>query len=475
MPSVFSISQRICRLPSAQLAAGATSPPPTPSRSSRVGDPVGQRQPVGGHVGPFALAHQAGNIDGGRALQPAGVAMDAQVGDVLELVAGQMAEVERAGQNAADQVGLRPRRSLFGRAKRKIGHMRSRGACVRHSPQRLQAATASATRDGSQFSCSSTRLRSLGGASSVASAGAATAAPDAASGQRAQVVAVSRSGSSPTILPGLRMFCGSKICFTSRNTSYSGPACWRRNAVRLRPQACSPLIAAADGEHLLVEVVGQPPHPLDVVRVRQIEERLEVQLPVAGVAEQRGGHLVPLQHVLHPHEEVGQAPPAARPCPRRPAPAGSGPSRDTAPAAPCRPGARTAPSRRASKACRAPNASRRCCQSSSTSRCSRSRTSSGSSPSCSTSSTASVSGGNQLVETRLGLAGEAQVPAVHQVAGRGLARQDLRAPRGRPSPGSRTAAAPRRDAAAAAAVASVASVIRASVPSEPASSRATSR
>ena len=43
-----------------------------------------------------------------------------------------------------------------------------------------------------------------------------------------------------------------------------------------------------------------------VVGVGQVEKRLDVQLPLAGVAEQRGGHLVPLQHVLHPHQEIGQ-------------------------------------------------------------------------------------------------------------------------------------------------------------------------
>ena len=118
-----------------------------------------------------------------------------------------------------------------------------------------------------------------------------------------------------------------------------------------------------------------------------------MELALAGVAEQRGGDLVALQHVLHPHQEIGQHLGRRRPCLRRRAPAGWAPSPDTAPAAPCRPAARTRSVSSSSNACRAPKASRFCCHISSTSRCSRSRTSSGSSPSCSTSSTASVSGG----------------------------------------------------------------------------------
>ena len=45
--------------------------------------------------------------------------------------------------------------------------MRSVGVCVRHSPQRLHAATASRTRAGSQFNCNSTRFRSAGDGSSA--------------------------------------------------------------------------------------------------------------------------------------------------------------------------------------------------------------------------------------------------------------------------------------------------------------------
>ena len=44
--------------------------------------------------------------------------------------------------------------------KRKMGHIRTCGDCERHSPQRLHGAVASATRCGSQLTCSSTRSRS---------------------------------------------------------------------------------------------------------------------------------------------------------------------------------------------------------------------------------------------------------------------------------------------------------------------------
>jgi len=41
--------------------------------------------------------------------------MDAQVGDGFERIAAQQIQIERAGQHAANQVGLGPGRSLFGR------------------------------------------------------------------------------------------------------------------------------------------------------------------------------------------------------------------------------------------------------------------------------------------------------------------------------------------------------------------------
>ena len=65
---------------------------------------------------------------------------------------------------------------------------------------------------------------------------------------------VSGCGTSATILPGLKMFCGSNIRFTSWNTSYSGPYLPRRNQVRLSPTPCSPLIVPAHREHLVVQI-----------------------------------------------------------------------------------------------------------------------------------------------------------------------------------------------------------------------------
>ena len=79
-------------------------------------------------------------------------------------------------------------------------------------------------------------------------------------------------------------------------------------------------------------------------------------------------------------------------------------------------------------------------------------------------------GRDQQVVAHVALAGQAQVPAIHQVAGAGLQRQDLHAPPWPRFPGDRRAAAPRRGACGSGCVATVASVIRASVPSEPTSS-----
>jgi hypothetical protein len=70
--------------------------------------PFGERQALRRDVGPLAFAHQPGNIDAGRTLKAAGVAMDAEIGDHLALVGRQQPEIERAGQDAAYQVRLGP-------------------------------------------------------------------------------------------------------------------------------------------------------------------------------------------------------------------------------------------------------------------------------------------------------------------------------------------------------------------------------
>ena len=117
---------------------------------------------------------------------------------------------------------------------------------------------------------------------------------------------VSGCGTSATTLPGLSMFCGSKIRFTSRNTSYSGPYCRRTNGVRLRPPPCSPLIVPPTASTSSIEFVGQSLHLAHVGRIGQIRG-------TAGRATARGRRgrrtsrdLVGLQHVLQADQKIGQ-------------------------------------------------------------------------------------------------------------------------------------------------------------------------
>jgi len=56
--------------------------------------PFGRRKSVGRHVRALALPHQTRNVHIGRAFQPARVAMNAQIGDRLELIAGQKIEAQ---------------------------------------------------------------------------------------------------------------------------------------------------------------------------------------------------------------------------------------------------------------------------------------------------------------------------------------------------------------------------------------------
>ena len=114
IPSVFSMSQRICRLPSAQFVSGATSRPIDAARSSRVMIQSAKRQAVGAEVGGLGFHHQLGDIDAGGAFQAATVAVDAEVRHVLEGLGRQAAQIDAAVEYAADQVRLGPRRSLLG-------------------------------------------------------------------------------------------------------------------------------------------------------------------------------------------------------------------------------------------------------------------------------------------------------------------------------------------------------------------------
>ena len=102
------------------------------------------------------------------------------------------------------------------------------------------------------------------------------------------------------------MFAGSKMRFTSRNSveQRAGLPADERGAAQAAGVFAAD--AAAQGENLLVQFFGQTPHPLHVVRPAKLEKRLNVKLPLAGVAIERGGYLVALQHVLHSHQEIGK-------------------------------------------------------------------------------------------------------------------------------------------------------------------------
>ena len=69
---------------------------------------------------------------------------------------------------------------------------------------------------------------------------------------------------------------------------------------------------AADGsshvEHFAIQIDGQGSHLRRVDRIRQIEERPNVKLAMAGVRKQRRGDLVLFEHVLHSDQKIGHAP-----------------------------------------------------------------------------------------------------------------------------------------------------------------------
>ncbi len=59
-------------------------------------------------------------------------------------------------------------------------------------------------------------------------------------------------------------------------------------------------------QHFGVKISRELLHPFDVIGVRQVEERSNVQLTVPRMGKHRCGNLVLLQHVLELNREIGQ-------------------------------------------------------------------------------------------------------------------------------------------------------------------------
>ena len=98
--------------------------------------PVVQREAVGVDVRGLGFEHQLGNVDVGRAFEPAHVAMDAQVGHFFANILQQRVARQIAGQQAAHEIRLRPRRGFFARihaedrAHPHVGRRRSTNAAA---------------------------------------------------------------------------------------------------------------------------------------------------------------------------------------------------------------------------------------------------------------------------------------------------------------------------------------------------------
>ena len=128
---------------------------PAGERGQRVDprqQPVVQREAVGAHVRGLGFEHQLGNIDVGRAFEPAHVAMDAQVGHLLADILQQRVARQIAGEQAAHEIRLRPRRGFFARihaedrAHAHVGRRRStNSAAVAGAGGRLRFPRASTT------------------------------------------------------------------------------------------------------------------------------------------------------------------------------------------------------------------------------------------------------------------------------------------------------------------------------------------
>ncbi len=97
-------------------------------------DPVAGRQSVLLDVGRLGLEHQARDVDRRRALGPAELAVNAEIGMRLEFIAAPEPRIDLAGGDLADQVGLRPGR----------GRLAPQGAEARAHPRRRVERPASA-------------------------------------------------------------------------------------------------------------------------------------------------------------------------------------------------------------------------------------------------------------------------------------------------------------------------------------------
>ncbi len=107
-------------------------------------------------------------------------------------------------------------------------------------------------------------------------------------------------------MPGFNKFCGSKIRFTSTKTSAKGAILLADEGGAAEPGGVFAADRAADVEDFAIQVDGQRGQLGGVGRVGQIEKGPDVQLAVAGVGKERSGDFVLLEHVLHPHQKVGQ-------------------------------------------------------------------------------------------------------------------------------------------------------------------------
>ena len=108
------------------------------------------------------------------------------------------------------------------------------------------------------------------------------------------------------ILPGLSTFSGIENLLDLPQDFIQRPRLPPQELSAAEPIGVFAADRAADAEDLFVQFLGHQPHPLHVVGIVQIEERLDVQLPVAGMAQQRCRDLPAFEHVLRSHQEVGK-------------------------------------------------------------------------------------------------------------------------------------------------------------------------
>ncbi len=262
-----------------------------------------------GHVGGLGLQHQLGDVDVGRALRGAHLAIDAQVGHLPHRFRGQGPGVGPRIEQVPHQVGLGARRGrlLRTRPEDRAHALFAALAISRPNASRLRrfnstvatTVAADCLADHLALSPAQGQTRSW----PLPEAGRGFRLPLSASGRGLGGGVAHGTSQRPQARARQRADDLARVEQVTRIEDRLDVAEDRVERAVLLAQPGRPgqagAVLAADGaahlQHQVVDLVGQGPHPHHFVGPLQIEERPHVDLAAAGIDQERRRRFVPPQ------------------------------------------------------------------------------------------------------------------------------------------------------------------------------------